>query len=204
MIAQKSFISFAAARTVISKTFIRSYYKERFSYAPIYKGRFDYHDQSKYPRKLSSYKEEELLEEIHAIRAIELENPSPFHIVRRVRSMSGIPWTQKVTLRRLNLHSSFNGECSIVPNTPQFNALLAKVKHLLQLKPAKFSDGRIPTEDDIGALKICPYTGLVKIDDKLRLQSKRLCPERPLLFQGNLLRSKIDRLIGLHHGSHAK
>lgn len=199
MIAHKSSKLFGVASSLIEKNFIRFYYKEQFHYDPLYKGKFEYHDQSKYPKKLSSYKEEELLEEIHAIRGLTIENPSPFHVVRRIRTMAGLPWTQKVTLRRLNLHSSFNGECVIVPNTPQFNAMLAKVKHLLQLKPAKFSDGKIPTEDDIGALKVCPYTGQIKIDEKLRFQSKRLCPERPILFQGNHLRSKINSLVGLHN-----
>lgn len=198
MITEKSSRLLAAACNLMNKNFIRSYYKEPFFYEQKYFGKFDYQDQAKYPRKLSSYKEEELLDEIHAIRAIALENPSPFHVVRRVKTMCQLPWTQKVTLRRLNLHSSFNGECVIVPNTPRFNAMLDKVKHLLQLKPAKFPDGRIPTEDDIGALKICPYTGNIVIDEKLRLQSKRLCPERPLVFQGNHLRYKINRLVGMH------
>lgn len=190
-----------AARTIISKTFFRSYYKKQFFYEERYDGKFDYHDQSKYPRKMSPYKEEELLDEIHAIRAVEIEKPSPFHVVRRVKSMNGLPWNQKVTLRRLNLHSSKNGDCVIVPNTPQFNSLIAKVKHLLQLKPAIFADGRVPTEEDIGAIKICPYTGQIKIDEKLRLTSKRLNIEPPLLFQGNHLRQKINSLYGLSHNN---
>lgn len=189
----------AARSQLMGKILSRHFYGEPFSYDKHYTGKFDYHDHNKYPRRLSLYTEEELLEEIHAIKAVEIEKPSPFHVLRRIRSISKLPWHQKVTLRRLNLHSSFNGECVIVPNTPQFNALIAKVKHLLHLKPAKFPDGRIPTEDDIGALKICPYTGTVKIDEKLRLQSKRLNIEKPSLWQGNHLRSKISRLIGIHH-----
>lgn len=197
MLVQKANLLFARAGVMIIKTLTRNVYKEPFSYDDKYYGKFDYHDNNLYPRRMSPYKEEELLDEVHAIRAIEIINPSPFHVVRRVRTMKGLPWNQKVTLRRLNLHSSFNGECVIVPNTPQFNALLIKVKHLLQLKPAKFPDGRIPTEDDIGALKVCPYTGVIRIDEKLRLQARRLNTENPELFKGKHLRHKINQMHGL-------
>ena len=134
--------------SLICRTFTRSYYKDHFTYTPIYKGVFDYNDQTKYPRRMPAFKEEELLDEIHAMRAKQIDNPSPFHVVRRIKSMAKLPWTQKVTLRRLNLHSVRNGECVVVPNTPQFNSMLYHVKHLLELKPAKFADGRIPSEDE--------------------------------------------------------
>lgn len=197
-------ISAITARNIINKTLSRSYYKKAFSYEDRYTGKFDYHNQEMYPRRLSPYKEEELLDEVHAIRANEIENPSPFHVVRRIRSMGNISWTQKVTLRRLNLHSSFNGECVVIPNTPQYNSLIAKVKHLLQLKPAIFENGQIPTEQDIGALKVCPYTGKVRVDEKLRLLSQRLAADKPLLFQGSMLRYKINKLYGLQHNHYMK
>lgn len=179
-------------------------FKKAFSYDDAYYGKFDYHDRNMYPRRLSSFKEEELLDEIHAIKSLEIENPSPFHVVRRINSMSQMPWSQKVTLRRLNLHSQANGECVIVPNTPQFNALILKVKHLLQLKPARFENGKMPTEEDIGAIKVCPYTGWIKIDEKLRLQANRLNIEKPTLFQGNHLRGKINRMYGLSYNHYMK
>lgn len=195
----------ATARAMISsKTFFRTYYKKPFFYENKYFGKFDYHDQIKYPKGLCPIKEEELLDEVHAIRAKQIDNPSPFHIVRRIRTMNGLPWNQKVTLRRLNLHSSQNGDCVVVPNTPQYNALIAKVKHLIQLKPAKFVDGRIPNEEDIGAVKVCPFTGNVQIDEKLRLQSGRLNLEPPLLFRGNLLRNKIGRSYGINNRHYLK
>lgn len=204
MLAQKPYSLFSAAKATITKISLRTVFKEPFSYDNKYYGKFDYHDQNLYPRRLSPFKEEELLDDIHAIKAIQVDNPSPFHVVRRVKTMSNLPWTQKVTLRRLNLHSAKNGECVIVPNTPQFNALLLKVKHLLNLKPAKFENGRIPTEEDIGALKVCPYTGLIKIDERLRLQANRLNLEKPYLFQGNHLRAKINRLYGLSYNHYMK
>lgn len=204
MLIQKTYLLFATARATISKTFSRTVYKDPFSYDNRYLGGFDYHDQGRYPRSFGRFKETELLDEVHALKALEIENPSPFHVVRRIRSIQKLPWNQKVTLRRLNLHSSFNGECVIVPNTPQFNALIAKVKHLLQLKPARFDDGRIPTEEDIGALSVCPYTGAIKVDEKLRLKAGRLNIEKPLLFQGNHLRAKINRLYGLSRNHYMK
>lgn len=204
MILHSSNLLLGTTKAILSKAFSRSYYKKPFFYDNKYLGKFDYHDKEKYPIKISPFKEEELLDEVHAIKATKIENPSPFHVVRRIKSMSFLPWNQKVTLRRLNLHSSFNGECVVVPNTPQFNAMLAKVKHLLQLKPAVFADGKIPTEEDIGALKVCPYTGTVRIDEKLRLQATRLNIEKPILFQGNHLRSKINKHYGLNHNGFIK
>lgn len=203
MIRNPSNLLSKVTNVILNKTFSRSHFKPPFSYNDRYTGKFDYHDQEKYPRRLNPFKEEELLNEVHSIRAIEINNPSPFHVVRRIRPMSYLPWTQKVTLRRLNLHSSFNGECVIVPNTPEFNAMLHKVKHLLQLKPARFANGKIPTEEDIGAIKVCPYTGTIKIDEKLRLQAKRLNDEKPILFRGNHLRNKIKQQYGLTHNNFA-
>lgn len=187
-----------AAQNMINKTFSRTHFKAPFFYGKHYMGGFDYDNLERYPRKRNFIKDEDLLDEVHSIKNMQIEHPSPFHVVRRVKSMSNLPWNQRVTLRRLNLHSSFNGECVIVPNTPQFNALIAKVKHLLTLKPAMFPNGRIPSEDDIGALKVCPYTGVVRIDEKLRLQDKRLNLENPYLFRGNFLRAKINQMYGLN------
>lgn len=178
---------------MINKTAARTVYKPVFSFNDRYLGKFDYHDREKYPRRMAPHKEEELLDEIHSIRELQIENPSPFHVVRRVRSMHKLPWNQKVTLRRLNLHSSFNGECVLVPNTPQFNEMLFKVKHLLQLRPAIFEGGKIPTEEDIGAIKVCPYTGKIKIDEKLRLLAARVNVEKPPLWRGNKLRHIIGQ-----------
>lgn len=174
----------------------RTHYYKPFSYDNHYYGKFDYHDQNKYPRRMSVYKELEILDEIHKIKNMEVDKPSPFHVVRRIGSINQ-PWHIKVTLRRLNLHSSCKGDVAVIPNTPQFNALLHKVKHLIELKPATFSNGKIPTEEDIGALRICPYTGNVTIDEKIRMQKHRLHPGKSLLFQGNMLRGKINNLYGL-------
>jgi ribosomal protein L30/L7E len=176
----------------------RSYYKKKWTYEDKYMGKFDYHDREKYPRRMGAYKEEELLDDVHAIRNLEIENPSPFHIVTRIRGFTDekLPWTQKVILRRLNIHSTQNGDVVVVPNTPQFNAMIHKVKHLIQLKPALFVDGKLPREEDIGALKVCPHTGTVKVDEKLRLRGQRLNIERPLIWQGNFLRNKLGKLYG--------
>lgn len=188
----------SGAKVLLNKTSLRTHFKPPFFYGPHYMGGFDYHNRERYPRKPSRTKEEDLLDEVHEIRRMKIDNPSPFHVVRRVKTMSKLPWTQKVTLRRLNLHSSFNGECVVIPNTPQFNALIAKVKHLLTVKPAILPDGRIPNEDDIGALKVCPYTGVISIDEKMRLQEKRLCAEKPELFRGNFLRYQINQKHGIN------
>lgn len=178
-------VQLTCKRTMVGKT--------NFRYENHYRGHFDYHDQNKYPRRLARSKEEELLDDIAAIRKKEIE-PSPFHLVKRIESMSHCPWWQKVILRRLNLHSTASGDVEVIPNTPQFNALLSKVKHLIQLKPATFEDGSLITENDIGSLKICFETGKITKDDRLRQNEKRLCPERPVLFRGNHLRYQLARL----------
>lgn len=194
------------SKATILNTFTRSYYKQPFFYEEKYFGIFDKHDHEKYPRKMHPYKEEELLDEVHAIRAIEIKNPSPFHIITRVRGFSNecLPWTQRVTLRRLNIHSSKNGDVVLVPNTPQFNALINKVKHLILLKPALFANGKIPSQEDIGALKVCQHTGTVTVDEKLRMRASRLNLEKPLLFQGNHLRHKINKLTGIGHNHYMR
>lgn len=189
---------------LVTVTQIRSYYKKKWTYDNKYMGQFDYHDQNKYPRGLGSYKEEELLDDVHTMRRTPVENPSPFHIITRVRGFNqgALPWHQQVVLRRLNIHSSTNGDVVIVPNTPQFNALINKIKHLIVLKPALFANGQVPKEDDIGALKVCPWTGVVEIDEKLRLRNKRLDLEKPLMFQGNFLRAKLGRMYGSRNNHH--
>lgn len=197
MLATRLNLLSACSRITLNKITSRTYLKKPFFYDDRYMGGFDYHDRERYPRRLNPFKEEELLKEVHDIRNLKIDKPSPFHVVRRIKSMTGLPWTQKVTLRRLNLHSSYNGDCVIVPNTPQFNSLLAKVKHLIELKPAIFTNGTIPTDDDIGAIKVCPYTGRISVDEKLRSLEERVNIEKPLLFQGNHLRAKINKLTGL-------
>lgn len=179
----------------------RSYYKKKWTYDDKYTGKFDYHDRGMYPKRMSPYKEEELLDEIHAIRRMQIDNPSPFHVITRVRGhpQGPLPWNQQVILRRLNIHSSYNGDVAVVPNTPQYNDMINKVKHLISLKPAKFSNGKMPTEEDIGALKVCQWTGEVKVDEKLRLRAQRLNLEKPLMFQGNFLRHKLGKLHGTRH-----
>lgn len=172
--------------------FTRTHFKEPFTYDLIpYKGSFDGHNPKLNPRRMNPYKEEELLIDIHKMRNMEIHEPSPFHVVRRIKSMGPLPWTQKVTLRRLNLHSSRNGECMIIPNTPQYNDMLMKVKQVITIVPAVFENGRIPTEDDIGAIKVCPYTGKISVDEKLRLNQNREAKEKSLFMRGSKFRYMI-------------
>lgn len=176
---------------------IRTVFQERFTYNDQYFGKFDYHDREKYPRKMAQAKEEALLDDIREMKEKE-QPPSPFHIVTRIKSSWNSDWHIKVLLRRLNLHSSRAGDCVIVPNTPQFNDMLRQVKHLITLRPATF-EGRIPTKEDIGAIKVCPQTGVIKIDEKVRMLESRVNLEKPPLFRGNELRHKINLKYGICH-----
>jgi len=197
-----------AARAVVSncnKIVSRSHFKPVFTYEDKYYGKFDYHDQQKYPRRISSIKEEELLDEIHAIKAQVIDKPAPFHIVKRIRGNGSTikGWQVWVCLRRLNLHSDEPGDVAVVPNTPQYNALISTVKHLVRVIPVKLPDDRFPTEEDIGAIKVCPYTGKVEKDERLRFLAKRQY-EKPYLWKGNHLQYKLRRLVGIHHNHHLR
>lgn len=191
----------AINNTIIS----RNYYKKPFSYDDFYRGKFDYHNRNEYPRSMSKIKEEELLDEVHSIKNNPIENPSPFHLVKRYKGSSNTirGWHTWVTLRRLNLHSARSGDIAVVPNTPQYNAMIEKVKHLLIVKPLALPDGRIPTESDIGAIKVCAETGNVTIDERTRLLGKRQY-EKPLLWRGKQLRHKLRRLVGIHHNHYLR
>lgn len=153
---------------------------------------------------MASTKEEELLDEVHAIKNLKIDQPSPFHVVRRIKPWGHLPWNQKITLRRLNLHSQTLTETTIVPNTPQFNDLLFKVKHLIEVKPARFKNGRVPTEEDIGAIKLVPGFGEIIVDEKLRMLESRVNIEKPPLFRGSMLRHKLLKLHGFTTNNHLR
>lgn len=76
MLVQKPHLLFSAADAVIFKIFHRTVFKEPFSHDNIFYGKFNYHDQNIYFRVLDPYIKDQLLDVIHAIKALELVNPS--------------------------------------------------------------------------------------------------------------------------------
>ena len=90
----------------------------------------------------------------------------------------------------------------MLPNTPHFNKLLWEVKHLIKLKPVIFTNG-IPTEKDIGATRLCPYTGRFEINEAFRVNSHRLnTDQKSIFYQGNYLRNYLRKLCGIFTISH--
>ncbi|XP_015790472.1 uncharacterized protein LOC107367292 [Tetranychus urticae] len=133
----------------------------------------------------------------------EVTEPSPFHIVFRHKKTNTEPWMIKVKLRSLGLHGSAVGYPVLVPNTPHFNALLWDVKHLIRLKPVIFTNG-IPTEKDIGATKLCMFTGKFEINEAFRVNDEKVWGEQTSgFYQGNYLRDYLRKLSGITHISYA-
>ena len=134
---------------------------------------------------------------IRAIQNSQVTNPSPVHLVWRHQTICRRPWWDKVIMRRLGLHSAKNWERALVPNTPHFNRLLWQVKHLIRVKPLTFPDG-IPTEKDIGAVKIEDHSGIVRISDQYRVPEHRLTGDKkPKIFEGPTMRTYMRRTIGI-------
>lgn len=59
--------------------------------------------------------------------------PSPLHLVTRIRSLKGKPYWERNILRDFGLEK--RSKCAILKNTPENNAYLWKVKHLVKIVP---------------------------------------------------------------------
>ena len=89
----------------------------------------------------------------------------------------------------------------IIPNTPHYNSLLWEVKHLIRLKPLKFPNG-IPTEEDIGFIKIDIKTGELLINPSYKLSDQNLeKADSPPIYQGKYLREYLKWASGLLNNS---
>ncbi|GLG97082.1 Putative mitochondrial ribosomal protein l30 [Gryllus bimaculatus] len=74
---------------------------------------------------------------------------SKLFMVQRVKRYRGTPYWEKDVLLQLGLMDKAS-DIAIVKNTPQNNALLWKIKHLIKITPITYPYGE-PTEKDIGA-----------------------------------------------------
>ena len=72
-----------------------------------------------------------------------------------------------------------------------------QVKHLLHIKPIIFVDG-FPTEKDIGATRLDPYTGIFRINEKFRVSEERLGGDHlHFFYKNNYLRNYLRKESGL-------
>lgn len=104
---------------------------------------------------------------------------------------------QKIVLRRLGLHQKTNNDRVILPNTPHFNQLLWEIKHLIQLKPVSFPDG-IPTETDIGSVKVNTSNGVMNVNESFRVSQDRIENAKSHdIFYGKYLREYLKWSSGM-------
>lgn len=174
-----------------------------YIYNPVYKGPFEYKKKDtkmyNYPFGINKGRLEEKFAEINEIRAKPLndEDISPFHLVWRYKHLYGNPWNHKLILKRLGLHRLHMKSPVIIPNTPHYNSMLWEIKHLIRLKPLKFPDG-LPTEDDLGSIKVDLETGEMRINRAFRIPKESLDKsDPPPLFRGKYLREYLKWSSGL-------
>lgn len=104
---------------------------------------------------------------------------------------------EKVALRRLGMHQRQLNVLTVIPNTPQYNQLLWIVKHLIKIRPLKFPNG-IPTEADIGNIKIDAETGEMLINTAFKVSDERLeKADTSPMFKGKYLREYLKWASGL-------
>lgn len=140
---------------------------------------------------------EEMRNRIRTAQTSHVTNPSPIHMVWRAQLLQGRPWYEKVIMRRLGLHSEDAFERVLIPNTPHYNKLLAEVRHLIRMKPLTFPDG-LPTEKDIGAVKICEHTGTVRISEQFRVPEERLYADRkPSILESKSMKYYLRKTLGI-------
>lgn len=73
--------------------------------------------------------------------------PAKLFRVQRIRPFKGNPYWEKRLLQELGLDGK-NSDYTVVKNTPENNARLWKIKHLISVTPITFPFGE-PTETDL-------------------------------------------------------
>lgn len=166
---------------------------------PVYKGPFEEKRTNNFSRKggISDQGFESVYKQIKDLQDAVIVKPSPLHLVWRYKKFESSPWHEMVVLRKIGLNGRDMNEKVIIPNTPHFNKLLWQVKHLLRLKPISFPDG-VPTEDDIGAIKVNIYTGEMKINEDFRPTEYSLYGyQTPEIYKGKYLTKYLQKMSGL-------
>ncbi|ESO93962.1 hypothetical protein LOTGIDRAFT_78446, partial [Lottia gigantea] len=70
----------------------------------------------------------------------EPEEPAMLHLVTRIKTVKYRPYWEKETIQRLKLF--------VFKNTPDMNAMLKSVQHLLEIRPVSFPHGLPKSEED--------------------------------------------------------
>ncbi|CAG2112386.1 unnamed protein product [Medioppia subpectinata] len=177
-------------------------HQKRFlNYKVVYKGPFDYkrdHTKAyKYPFGINKSAIEEEMNQINELRQHELKQVSPFHLVWRHKDIYDMAWHERYVLSHLGLHQKEPNLRVVLPNTPHFNDLLWKVKHLIQLMPIAFPDG-VPTDRDVGSVKLNTNTGVMNVNPNYKVSNERLDSAKSHdIFYGRYLREYLKWSSGL-------
>lgn len=104
--------------------------------------------------------------------------PSPVLVVKRIKTLSGEPWWHKMDCERIGLgfRTSLH-KLVALPNLSYYNALLYRIKHLIEIKPIEFPDGiPSPEEFDVRCAKVT-HDGKFLYHKKIRESTNALLGE---------------------------
>lgn len=108
--------------------------------------------------------------------------PSPVLLVKRVKTLRGEPWWHKNDCERIGLgiHAKMKSTRVALPNLSFYNALLFRIKHLVEIQPVTFPDGiPSPEEFDVRCAKVTA-SGEFLYHKKIGDTSKVLLGEGPI------------------------
>lgn len=107
---------------------------------------------------------------------------SPVLLVKRVKKLKGEPWWHKMDCERIGLgiYARLNMTRVALPNLSFYNALLFRIKHLVEIQPVTFPDGiPKPEEFDVRCAKVTE-SGEFLYHKKIGEASKVLLGEGPI------------------------
>ena len=104
--------------------------------------------------------------------------PSPVLLVKRVKHLRGEPWWHKMDCERIGLGIKKSTSTVIaLPNLSFYNALLYRIKHLVEIVPVEFPDGiPSPGDFDVKCAKVT-HDGKFLYHKKLRERAQALLGE---------------------------
>jgi len=113
--------------------------------------------------------------------------PSPVLLVKRVLTLKGQPWWHKMDCERIGLgiYAKLNSTTVALPNLSFYNALLYRIKHMVEIKHVEFPDGLpSPEEFDVKRAKVTE-------DGKFLYHEKIAESNRVLLGEGPIPAEKL-------------
>ncbi|XP_067125176.1 large ribosomal subunit protein uL30m [Centruroides vittatus] len=109
--------------------------------------------------------------------------PSKLFMVKRLKDVKGLPYWEKLLLRRIGLENYYP-DTVILKNTPSINRLLWEIKHAVRIVPITFPNG-LPKEGD--------YTGTyLKRNGEFIISPKLKVDPRLLLVDPEKEKKKLD------------